>query len=68
MNNDYNIGDLVEFIHGHLGASIKRTGIVIDAGAQRRDKIYKIRAEGKDYWISAPRIEMLSKVVKASSK
>jgi len=72
MNNTswyYNIGDLVEFIHGRLGASITRTGIVIDRSFRfTRDNRYKIRAEGKDYWVARPMITLLSEVTKAGSK
>ena len=66
----YNTGDLVQFTYGHLGASVKKIGVVMEGASQPAagEKVFKIRAEEKDYWLPASRIEMLSKVVKASSK
>ena len=65
----YEIGDLVEFIHGHLGASVTRTGIVIERSYRMtRDNMYKIQSQDKYYWIARPRMTLLSKVTKASSK
>jgi hypothetical protein len=65
----YNIGDLVKFTHGHLGASITRTGIVIGQSFRyTKDNVFKIRTEGKDYWVPRTRIELLSKVMDAGSK
>ena len=62
----YNIGDLVEFVEGRVGASRKRTGIII---AQRfrftTDNQYKIKTEdGKAHWVSRPMLTLLSEVVK----
>jgi hypothetical protein len=65
----YDIGDLVEFTHGHLGASIKRIGIITEQSLRMtKDNVYKIRAEEKSYWIPRTMITLLSKATKASSK
>jgi hypothetical protein len=65
----FNIGDLVEFIHGHLGASVKRIGLIVERSLKpTRDDMYKIQSNEKYYWICGTRIEMLSKATKGSSK
>ena len=69
MSWHFNIGDLVEFIHGRVGASITKTGLVVERSYRMtKDDMYKIRTDEKDYWISRPRITLLSEAVKASSK
>ncbi len=62
----YNIGDLVEFVEGRVGASRKRTGIIIEQSFRfTKDNKYKIKTQDdKDYWVSRPRLTLLSKVVK----
>ena len=68
-NFRYNIGDLVKFTHGHLGAAATKIGIVVEQSLRMtKDNVYKIRAEGKDYWIPRTSIELLSKVVSPTSK
>ena len=65
----YNIGDLVEFTHGFLGAAAKLTGIVVDQSYKgTKNNVFKIKVKEKYYWISAPRITLLSKAMKAPSK
>ena len=65
----YNVGDLVEFVHGRLGAYIKRTGIVIEQSLKyTRDDMFKIRVGEKDYWMAANQITLLSRAGKTYSK
>jgi len=65
----YNIGDLVEFTHGHLGAAATKIGIVIEQSLRMtKDNVYKIRSGEKDYWIPRTRIELLSEAAKADPK
>jgi|14BtaG_2_1085337.scaffolds.fasta_scaffold185847_2 hypothetical protein len=65
----YDIGDLVQFTYGRLGAVAKKIGFVAEKNRKvTSDTLYKIKAGEKDYWIPTSRIELLSKVVKASSK
>ena len=62
----YDVGDLVEFVEGRVGASRKRTGIIIEQSFRfTKDNKYKIKTEdGKDHWVSRPRLTLLSEVVK----
>jgi hypothetical protein len=65
----YNIGDLVEFTHGHLGASVKRIGIVVEQSLRMtKDNVYKIRTNEKDYFIPRTHITLLSKAGNSTSK
>ena len=62
----YNIGDLVEFVEGRVGANRRRTGIIIEQSFRfTKDNKYKIKTEdGKDHWVSRPRLSLLSKATK----
>ena len=62
----YNIGDLVEFVEGRVGASRKRTGIIVAQSFRfTKDNQYNIKTEdGKDHWVSRPRLTLLSEAVK----
>ena len=65
----YNIGDLVEFKYGRLGASVSRVGIVVEQSINyTKDNLYKIKVKGKDYWIRSSHITLLSKAPKGVSK
>ncbi len=65
----YEVGDLVEFVEGRLGASLKRTGLIIDRVFNYSEDMYKIRSiNEKDIWTSEGTITLLSKVVKGSCK
>ena len=65
----YNIGDLVEFRHGHLGASVLKVGVVVEQSYRiTRDNMFKILVKDKYYWKSADKITLLSKATKGSSK
>ena len=65
----YDIGDLVEFTHGRLGASITRIGIVVEQSLRMtKDNVYKIRTNEKDYFIPRTNIKLLSKVGNSTSK
>ena len=65
----YNIGDLVEFTYGRLGASITRIGIVVGQSLRMtKDNVYRIRTNEKDYFIPRTKIKLLSKVEKDTSK
>ena len=65
----YKVGDLVEFVEGRLGASLKRTGLIIVRVFNYNEDMYKIRStNGKDTWTSEGTITLLSKVVKGYSK
>jgi hypothetical protein len=65
LNFRYHAGDLVEFTYGHLGASVKKIGIVIEGSLRMtKDNVFKIRADEKDYWIPRTRITLLSKATK----
>ena len=62
----YDVGDLVEFVEGRLGASRKRTGIVTQQSFRfTKDDRYKIKTQdGKDVWTERWRMTLLSKAVK----
>ena len=62
----YDIGDLVEFVEGRLGASRKQTGIVIEQSFRyTKDDRYKIKTkDGKDVWTHRGLMTLLSKAVK----
>jgi len=65
----YNVGDLVEFNYGRLGASVKLVGIVVEQSINyTKDNLYKIKVKEKDYWIRSSHITLLSKAPKGSSK
>jgi hypothetical protein len=65
----FNVGDLVEFTHGHLGASVQRIGLVVERSLKpTRDDMYKIQSNEKYYWICSTRMEMLSEAAKHVSK
>jgi hypothetical protein len=65
----YEVGDLVEFVEGRLGASLKRTGLIIDRVFNYNEDMYKIRSiNEKDIWTSEGTITLLSKVMKGSCK
>ena len=63
---EYDVGDLVEFVEGRVGASRRRTGIIIEQSYRfTTDNQYKIKTEdGKDHWVSRPRLTLLSKTTK----
>ena len=62
----YNIGDLVSFTHPHITEDyiddFVLTGVVIK---QRfvftADNNFLVRTPGKDYWVSRPRLTLLSR-------
>lgn len=62
----YDVGDLVEFVEGRLGASRKRTGIVTQQSFRfTKDDRYKIKTEdGKDVWTHRGLMTLLSKATK----
>ena len=65
----YNVGDLVEFRYGRLGASVTRVGIVVEQSINyTKDNLYKIKVKEKDYWIRSSHITLLSKASKVASK
>ncbi len=60
----FNVGDLVKFTHGHLGASAQKVGLITEQSyTSSKDNIYKIKTDKKEYWIPRSCIELLSSVV-----
>ena len=65
----YNLGDLVSFKVSRQTEEYNdfeiKVGIVTARSLRMtRDNVYRIKTEEKDYWVSRPRLTLLSEVVK----
>ena len=65
----YNLGDLVSFKVSRQTEEYNdfeiKVGIVTDRSLRMtRDNVYRIKTEEKDYWVSRPRLTLLSKATK----
>lgn len=62
----FNIGDLVQFKHTFLKTYQVKTGVVVEQSLRMtKDNVFKIIASnGKQYWIPAPQITLLSRAGK----
>jgi|TARA_R100001079_G_scaffold68244_1_gene35857 hypothetical protein len=65
----YDLGDLVSFkvkrwTEEYHDFEIKIGVVTARSLRMTRDNVYKIKTEGKDYWVSRPRLTLLSKATK----
>ena len=69
MQWHYEVGDLVSFkVKRQTEEYIdfeNKIGVVIERSLRMtKDNVYKVKTEGKDYWVSRPRLTLLSKATK----
>jgi hypothetical protein len=69
MQWQYELGDLVSFQASRTTEDFlnleKKVGIVVARSLRMtKDNVYKIRTEGRDYWISRTGLTLLSKATK----
>ena len=69
MQWHYELGDLVSFKVSRQTEEYinieNKVGVVIERSLRMtRDNMYRIKTEDKDYWVSRPRLTLLSKATK----